>query len=383
MSDFDPRMFRDTLGHFPTGVVVVTAMADDGTPAGMVIGAFTSVSLDPPLVAFLPTRGSRSFEAMRTAQSFCVNVLSADQQDLCRQFATAGADKYEGVEWTPAPSGAPILPGVVAWIDCEYDQVIDAGDHHIVIGAVKALDIPAPALPLVFFQGGYGRFSPGSLVARPDPHLIESVRRAESVRSAIEDLAEELGIECSVLSEVGDDAVCVASANWAPRSGLISLGAAIPLMPPLGSVFHTDSPSEDMEAWLNRAPGLTDEDRDLVRANVDKVRERGYSCSLREGHPAGDEFESAFVAYASGNRLPHQERQLRTDLARAIAAYEPEIVPGESYDVHSVVVAVPSSSGLPRMALRLGHLPERLEGARLLDWIERVKAIADRMAPAR
>ena len=130
----EPRHFRETLGHYPTGVAVVTAVTEENGPVGMVVGSFTSVSLDPPLVAFMPQKTSGTFELLRTATSFCVNVLSADQERLCRRFATSGADKFDGVTWEPAPSGAPVLSDVVAWIDCSYESIVEAGDHYIVVG---------------------------------------------------------------------------------------------------------------------------------------------------------------------------------------------------------------------------------------------------------
>ncbi|MGY1821001.1 flavin reductase family protein [Geodermatophilus sp. SYSU D00079] len=160
IQDVDPARFRTTLGHHPTGVVLVTAIDAAGEPVGMVVGSFASVSLDPPLVAFLPTRGSARFARLRTASSFCVNVLAHDQDDLCRAFATKGADGFPGVAWTPSPSGAPVLAGVVAWVDCTVESVTDAGDHHLVMGRVRDLDVVNPVPPLLFFQGGFGRFAP-------------------------------------------------------------------------------------------------------------------------------------------------------------------------------------------------------------------------------
>jgi flavin reductase (DIM6/NTAB) family NADH-FMN oxidoreductase RutF len=152
--------FRRVLGHFPTGVVIVTAVYD-GRPAGMAIGSFTSVSLDPPLVAILPAKTSTSWPAIEAAGAFCVNILSAGQEALCRTFATSGADKFAGVSWRAAPSGAPALAGALAWIDCTLEQVVEAGDHFIALGRVTALDVADPdedhvSGPLVFFQGGYG-----------------------------------------------------------------------------------------------------------------------------------------------------------------------------------------------------------------------------------
>ena len=152
--------FRQVLSHFPTGVVIVTAMSG-GAPAGLSVGSFLSVSLDPQLVAVLPAKTSTSWPKIAGASSFCINVLRASHQDLCRRFAVSGGDKFTGVQWHPAPSGAPILDGALAWIDCEHQRSIDAGDHLIVLGQVLVLDIDTSqsAAPLIFFQGGYGTFT--------------------------------------------------------------------------------------------------------------------------------------------------------------------------------------------------------------------------------
>jgi flavin reductase (DIM6/NTAB) family NADH-FMN oxidoreductase RutF/aminoglycoside phosphotransferase (APT) family kinase protein len=163
----DAGHFRRVLGHFPTGVAVITAIDAAGQPAGMAVGSFTSVSLDPPLVGFLPDRNSTSFPRIRTAASFCVNVLAADQRELCQRFASRGGDKFAGLDWAPAPSGAPHLAGVAAWIDCDLVSVSDAGDHYFVLGQVRELDAHAEAAPLVFHRGGYG--SVGPLPPTPAP----------------------------------------------------------------------------------------------------------------------------------------------------------------------------------------------------------------------
>src|ERR1700712_2135934 len=132
----DPASFRETLGHYPTGVAVVTAIAEDGNPAGMVVGTFSSVSLDPPLIAFFPTKNSGSFALLRTARSFCINVLASDQEPLCRKLATGGAKKFDDVNWRLGPLGSPILDGAVSWIECTFDDIREAGDHYIVLGLV-------------------------------------------------------------------------------------------------------------------------------------------------------------------------------------------------------------------------------------------------------
>lgn len=161
---FDSSAFRAVLGHFPTGVTVVTATSADGSPVGFTIGSFTSVSLDPPLVGFLPMVDSTRWHAIREAGAFCVNILGSDQGDLCWRFAKSSIEQpFDGVGWTPAPAtGSPVLDGVIAWIDCTIDQVVDAGDHHFVMGLVQALHhAPADAEPnaLLFFKGGLGEFT--------------------------------------------------------------------------------------------------------------------------------------------------------------------------------------------------------------------------------
>lgn len=155
---FDSSRFRHVLGHFATGVAVITATGPSG-PVGMAVSSFTSVSLEPPLVAFLPDKSSTSWPKIRGAGVFCVNILSAGQEELCATFARKGGDKFAGVSWRPAPSGAPILEGGMAWIDCELTQTFESGDHFIAIGRVLQLEASEYGLPLVFFQGGYGHFA--------------------------------------------------------------------------------------------------------------------------------------------------------------------------------------------------------------------------------
>lgn len=157
----DPAHFRKVLGSYPTGVTIVTAM-DEGKPVGLAVGTFTSVSLDPPLVAFLPDRKSRSWPAIEKAGAFCANVVGDHQADVCGVFASKVEDKFAEVPWQPSPAtGSPMIAGCVAWLDCDVEAVHEAGDHWIVIGRVKELDVADEAAgPLLFFKGGYGRFVP-------------------------------------------------------------------------------------------------------------------------------------------------------------------------------------------------------------------------------
>jgi flavin reductase (DIM6/NTAB) family NADH-FMN oxidoreductase RutF len=151
----DPQVMRNVLGHFASGVTVVTAMGPDG-PIGFTCQSFSSLSLDPPLVAFAPARTSSTWPRLRQAGRFCVNVLADDQSDLSQAFARSGTDKYAGVSWSPSPHGSPMLDGVVAWIDSELWAEYDGGDHTIVVARVLDLGADATRSPLVFHRGSYG-----------------------------------------------------------------------------------------------------------------------------------------------------------------------------------------------------------------------------------
>ena len=156
MSAIDQAHYRQVLGHFPTGVTVVAGVAD-GTPVGLAVGSFFSLSLEPPLVGFCVGKSSNSWKAMEPSGSFCVNILGADQEDVCRVFATSGDDKFATIGWTKTESGSPLINDVLAWIDCDLETVHDGGDHHIVVGRVRGMDVGHEGDPLVFFRGGYAQ----------------------------------------------------------------------------------------------------------------------------------------------------------------------------------------------------------------------------------
>ena len=151
----DPGTMRDVLGHFASGVTVVTAQGDDG-PIGFTCRSFSSLSLDPPLVAIAPARTSRTWPRLRELGRFCVNVLAEDQTALSARFARSTADKFAGVAWRPSPQGQPVLDDVVAWIDCELWAEYDGGDHTLVAARVLDLGADPGRRPLLFHRGAYG-----------------------------------------------------------------------------------------------------------------------------------------------------------------------------------------------------------------------------------
>jgi 3-hydroxy-9,10-secoandrosta-1,3,5(10)-triene-9,17-dione monooxygenase reductase component len=156
---FDARAFRNALGQFCTGVVVAAGNCA-GELKGFAAQSFTSLSLEPPLVAVCPAKTSTSWPRLREVGRFCINVLAADQRAVCDAFAKPGMAADIG--WRPGVTGAPILDGVLAYIECELETEHDAGDHLIAVGRVRDLQILETVKPpLLFFRGGYGTFQSG------------------------------------------------------------------------------------------------------------------------------------------------------------------------------------------------------------------------------
>lgn len=152
------RRFRDVLGCFASGITVITTMSGD-EPIGMTCQSFSSVSLDPPLVLFIPARTSRAWPMIQRSGRFCVNILDAGQQHVSAQMATKGVDKFAGIDWTPAAvTGSPVIAGALAHLDCTIHAVYEGGDHFVVIGRVEHLEQgteTATGEPLLYFGGRY------------------------------------------------------------------------------------------------------------------------------------------------------------------------------------------------------------------------------------
>jgi 3-hydroxy-9,10-secoandrosta-1,3,5(10)-triene-9,17-dione monooxygenase reductase component len=152
----DDKRFRDVLGHFATGVTIVTAV-DDGEPVGLAANSFTSLSLDPPLVLFCVSHTSTTWPRIETAGTFAVNILGEGHEALSTLFATPGADRFSNTRWRRGVSGAPVLEDAIAYVDCRFEADYPGGDHKIVVGRVLDLDVREGARPLLFYRGGYQR----------------------------------------------------------------------------------------------------------------------------------------------------------------------------------------------------------------------------------
>lgn len=159
VTDIDSMRFRSILGRFATGVVAITAVdPETGRPTGLAANSFTSVSLDPALVAFCVAHTSTTWPKLRGADRHCVNILSEPQREVCLQLATKGGDKFADLTWTSSPGGSPVIDGALAWLECSVEAEYTAGDHVIVVARVHHLDKHHDGEPLVFYRGSYGRF---------------------------------------------------------------------------------------------------------------------------------------------------------------------------------------------------------------------------------
>jgi 3-hydroxy-9,10-secoandrosta-1,3,5(10)-triene-9,17-dione monooxygenase reductase component len=163
MSAFAPAEFRAAMSRFCSGVVIVTGAKTD-QPLGFTAQSFLSLSLEPPLVAVCPGKSSSSWPRIRDTGHFGINMLADNQRDLCRRFASsgsamAGGGKFAGIDWQRGNTGSPILPGVLAFVDCRFEAEHDAGDHTIAVGRVVDLRLGVPdRLPLLFYRGAYGSY---------------------------------------------------------------------------------------------------------------------------------------------------------------------------------------------------------------------------------
>lgn len=158
----DPATMRMVLGHFCTGVAVITGHDGSG-PLGFACQSVTSVSLEPPYVSFCPASTSSSWPLIRRTGKLAINVLAHDQREVCVQFATSGGDKFAGISWSPGRNGSPLIDGTVATIEAELEYEHGAGDHMIVVAHVTGLRAARDTKPLLFFRGGYGGLDPSGL----------------------------------------------------------------------------------------------------------------------------------------------------------------------------------------------------------------------------
>lgn len=334
----DEGTYRQTLGHYPTGVAVVTAMTADGTPTGMTVGSFTSVSLDPPLIAFLPSKTSSSWAALRKCgETFGLNILAADQEVVCRRIASSGTDKFKDVTWHPSPMGLPILDGCVAYMECKISEVRDAGDHDLVLGEVLQMGVQRPTESLLFFRGGYGSFRPRSL-AIGTPQLFEQLRFVDVARPIIERLASDSGNEITALVLHEGDLITTAAANDGSHISRLRVGRRTPFLPPVGAVHAAYGPDSVRSYWLSQLPKDATAEASRAERMLDTIHDRGYGFTV--GHQVGRAIES-MGHRRSRDPSPEVLREFREAIRRASSSYNIEFLsPQREYEFHAATAPV-------------------------------------------
>ncbi len=168
----DPERFRQVLGHFATGITIITA-SHGGEPVGFSCQAFAALSLEPPLVLFCPARTSSTWPRIEQAGFFCANVLTAGQTGLATMFGRSRPDRFKDIDWAPDSAGSPVIDGVLTWIGCQIADVHAVGDHYVVIGQVRELGECGPDRPLLFYRGRYGTSAVPA--AEGPPEVVETL----------------------------------------------------------------------------------------------------------------------------------------------------------------------------------------------------------------
>lgn len=347
----DARWFRQVLGQYPTGVCVVTAKEPSGQRVGFVVGSFSSISLDPPLIGYFPDKGSTSWPRIESAARFCVNVLAADQEDLCRRFAFRAPDKFDGLTCRETAGGSPILDGVVSWIDCDLESVSETGDHFFVVGRVRDLDVDSASLPLLFFQGGYGSFEPRSLAA-PDRSgvLTAQLRHLDMVRGEMEWVADAVDGRCVAAALTGDELAILASAGGSHTTSVATLvGQSIPFRAPAG--FVVAPWIKDPSRWLR---GVPDAEHETWMERLATVRRRGFSVGLLNRAQRSFAATLDRLAARPGSVSPAYLEGLLRDLAYDPAQLTPEVkkdirvISAPVFDAHGQVALALTVYGFPR-----------------------------------
>lgn len=374
VTSIDLSHFRKVLGQYPTGVVVVTAFSPTDEVLGMTVGSFTSVSLDPPLVAFLPSKASRSWKALRESGGrYCVNILGSDQEDVCRNVAMRKEDKFRDIEWQVTQHGNPRISGAVAHIDCEVEAIHDSGDHDIVVARVVDLDLHNSSYPLLFFRGGYGSFQPLSLVAR-DVDLVGQLKLVDLLRPHIDELASRFDTEVGVSALVGQELVLVATSGRVPGAVTPTrVGQRLPFRPPLGSVFAAWGSDELRDLWLGHAPSsLSATEHEEHARTPQRVKERGYALAL--GHAEVAEVERNWTLLNEGDPTIRRE-QLLDDLKSVSRRFNPaHVAPDGEHDVRTVAGPVFHPNGTVAFALSLWGPPRLMSGLELDEYVDALKA---------
>lgn len=293
MSIESSELWRAVLAEYPTGVALVTANLADGEPAGMIVGSFTAISQDPPLIGYFGDDSSSTFRSIEVAGRFAVSVLSDTDDALLRSFIRKDEGRFEQSGLTRTANGLLRVEDAVAWFEARTESVQRIGDHQLVVGHVDEFGVGSPdaGSPLLYRRGGFGAFAiPADAL---DARLVgERVATAQIAAEVLLPLVDRVGGDIAITASVGESVVVVglvsrapaerARSNLQPTSGpMRAIGIWLPFAAPVEPLFAAWAPERTRSFWIERARHLVGSvDRRGVEAQLAAIRERGYSVSV-------------------------------------------------------------------------------------------------------
>lgn len=294
--------WRAVLGEYSTGICLLTAR-DGSQLHAMVVGTFTAISQEPPLVGVFVDHTSSTFPHLDAAGGFAVSVLGATHEQLCRDVAAKAPDRFAQASFVDGAEGHPHLADAVAWFDTAIERRERIGDHDLVVARVTDFGIGASAeLPLLFRRAGYGTFA-----APSEPYDMRSfVERMHLVQAADDELqwaSNELGVPLTVNTQIGDSVVTVGMvAPYSAEFDPARIGRSFPFAAPVAPVFAAWAPAERTHAWMEVARHLIGRvEREQIARQLDGVRRRGYGLVGRR--PTGPRFDTLFSGTTSRGAL--------------------------------------------------------------------------------
>ncbi|GGD44074.1 hypothetical protein GCM10010915_26530 [Microbacterium faecale] len=294
--------WRAVLGEYSTGVCLLTARTGSQLHA-MVVGTFTAISQQPPLVGVFVDRTSTTFPRLAAAGGFTVSVLGAAHEQLSRNVAAKAPGRFDQAGFVDGEAGHPHLADAVAWFDTVIERREEIGDHDLVVARVTDFGIGADAeLPLLFRRAGYGSFA-----APSEPYdmrsFVERLHLAQAADHELQRVSDALGVPLTVNTQIGDSVVTVGMvAPYSAEFDSARIGRSFPFAAPVAPVFAAWAPPERMHAWTEGARHLIGRvERAQIARQLDGVRERGYGLVGRR--PAGPRFDTLFSEGASRSAL--------------------------------------------------------------------------------
>lgn len=324
------------LGEYPTGVSLISSVdTESGDHIGMVVGTFSAVSEDPPLISFMATKSSYNYGRIMESKRFTASILGAGHEDLCRAFARGSDDRFAQGNWSETQSGLRRLSDAVAWFDAEIIQSVEAGDHDIVIARVTEFGVGNgdAGMPLLFLKGGYGSFTVPKLEFSA-LEFGEELRLLEVARAEVDSLAERLKAEAFVATVAKDSVVVLARANVGASSPTTELiGQAFPFAAPVASVFVVWSAPERVKLWEENSRHLLGEvNRTFLADLFDRVKSRGYAVTV------GDAMDESFDRIVGNPEAPHSEI---SQLWHRLAAQYVSLTTGDDWHTNVAAMQVP------------------------------------------